>query len=402
MKMANDNRNQNQVATIKQRTAALETTLEQKLDRIYSVLPVKMRDREVANQFIGRALSYFVRKTDVQSFSEQSIVYAILCAAECGLALDGKLAHIVKFGGEATLSIDWKGLVAIAKRNGHIYDAYADTVHDNDEFQIGRVGPNSTLIHQPAHQKRGNVKGAYAILKFHQIDPRGEREWRYEYLTREDLDKVKNAAPSQNGPWKTWFEEMCKKSAIRRALKSYSYDNELSKAMEFSDKGDGYTFDVEAQPVGRAAPTTLNLPSRQGSNMAAAAALTGESMQEPIDIPPPKQERREYDSTPRGTKRTTQQTQQQDPPAEENPDAEPPEETTQEPKVKLSKNGEKWMKWIDSQTESTPLENALEEVKDRTDLTDEDKPVLTAAFKARIKKVNDAPPGTLFETRPHA
>lgn len=381
---------------VAQRTNELKGLLTTRINSIKDVLPAAMRNEAEAQRLVNRAAMYFAAKREVQEYSTISVVQAIIQAAELGLAVDGRLAHIVKFKGEAVLVIDWKGLVAVAKRSGVIYDCYADIVGKNDSIVMGRRGPDSQLDHQPNLDDRGEVRGAYAIVKFNEV-VNGQREWRYEYMTRPELDKVKNSAPSKNGPWSTWPEEMMKKTVIRRMLKAYSDDPALAQALEVSDKGDGYTFDVESNPVqGRVQPTKLSFDSQP-------AALSHTPNE--FSMPTQTQERREYDSTPRSNKRQTQQRQEdrQDPPEQvENPDAEPPEEKHSEPEVKLSKPGEGWSTWIDEATQIVALEEAFGQLADRSDLTRADKLFLTGKINEKIKSLKSGPPGQLFETSPHA
>jgi hypothetical protein len=125
--------------------------------------------------------------------------------------------------------LDYKAVVAVAKRNRTIKDIDADVVCENDRFKHGKYGGQNILEHTfDMGKPRGDVVGAYCRVFL----PDGT--WNYEVMTREQLDAVQRRAPAQNGPWKTDPDEMRKKTVIRRKLKLYQDDPGLMRMLEIT------------------------------------------------------------------------------------------------------------------------------------------------------------------------
>ncbi|GAK01483.1 recombinational DNA repair protein RecT [Geomicrobium sp. JCM 19055] len=107
----------------------------------------------------------------------------------------------------------YKGMIDLARRSGHIKSIYAHTVHANDEFEY-ELGLEPKLVHKPATGDRGNMEYAYAVAHF--VDG----GYQFEVFSHHDIEQVKKRSKAGNfGPWKTDYEEMAKKTVVRRMFK---------------------------------------------------------------------------------------------------------------------------------------------------------------------------------------
>lgn len=237
---------------------ALEDDTE-RIARIEEVLPEGMKGQ--ARRLAKRALMTFARRKELSDCPAPEFIRCVVEAAEVGLAIDGKLCYVVRYKSTWQCQPDYKGLIAVAKRSGQIKDCYADVVRQHDHFEAYRKNGESCLEHHfDLSIERGEVLGAYAIVKL----PDGD--WRYELMSRDELDKIQARAPSKSGPWSTDVNEMRKKTVIRRLLKSYCDDPAFVRASEMDD----HLEDVEhvqapprsraATPVGRPAIDTESVP----------------------------------------------------------------------------------------------------------------------------------------------
>ena len=59
---------------------------------------------------------------------------AMLDCSSLGLEPDGRRCHLIPYGTEVQLIVDWKGLVELAKRSGEVISWKAETVKENDAF----------------------------------------------------------------------------------------------------------------------------------------------------------------------------------------------------------------------------------------------------------------------------
>lgn len=155
----------------------------------------------------------------------ESLVLAILQAASYGLQLDTSDAYIIPYGGEATLSIGWRGMVKLAKRGGELTDIEAEVVYPGERFVASR-GTDPTrhgLIHEISIDRAGELRAVYALITL------ADGSKTFEIMSREDVDAVRAVSKAPNSPaWKNWFGEMGKKAVIRRALKRFSMTAEVA------------------------------------------------------------------------------------------------------------------------------------------------------------------------------
>lgn len=209
------------------RIGGMYKTLSAASHNIEAMLPDFMKGQ--SDRLIRRALITFSKNPDLQGITDVDFRRCVIEAAEVGFAIDGKMCYVVKYKGTYQLQLDYKAVVAVAKRCRTIKDIDADVVCANDQFKHGKFGGQSVLEHTfTLSQPRGEVTGAYCRVFL----PDGT--WNYEVMTREQLDSVQKRAPAQNGPWRTDPDEMRKKTVIRRKLKLYQDDPGLMRMLEIT------------------------------------------------------------------------------------------------------------------------------------------------------------------------
>lgn len=151
--------------------------------------------------------------------SPESLKNAVLNVAAIGISLNPATAHayLVPRDGQICLDISYRGLVKLATDAGAIQWAKSELVYEGDEFTYN--GPCTPPTHgtDPFDKEHTfeNVKGAYCIAKL------ASGDYMIETMSRAEIDKIKNTSKANNGPWKTWPEEMAKKSVTKRASKSW-------------------------------------------------------------------------------------------------------------------------------------------------------------------------------------
>lgn len=103
---------------------------------------------------------------------------------------------------------------SLAHRSGLYVQAHE--VHQNDEFTV-EYGLEPQLVHKPVYSDRGPVVAYYGLWKDK------DSNFGFEVMSREDVESHAQKYSQSYGkgfsPWKTNFDEMAKKTVIKKALK---------------------------------------------------------------------------------------------------------------------------------------------------------------------------------------
>lgn len=171
--------------------------------------------------------------------TKESFLQAIMKSAELGLDCSGTLgrAYLVpyfnsKIGAyEAAFIPGYQGLIELARRSGNIARIESRVVYEKDSFVV-EYGLEQKLIHTPSLiADRGDMKCVYAIAEL--MD--GSRQ--LEVMTIEEVEGIRlRSRAKDNGPWKTDYSEMARKTVIRRLAKYLPLSTELQKAFEADDE----------------------------------------------------------------------------------------------------------------------------------------------------------------------
>ena len=173
---------------------------------------------------------------------------------------------------EAQFQAGYKGLVDLARRSGEIVSISANVVREGDLWEY-EEGYDQKLKHVPNWGKRGEITlvYAYALLKD------GGRQ--STVMSKDEVDRIKAKSKAKFGPWVDFYEEMAKKTVLKRLCKLLPASTELTKALDADNAAEsGVQFvDVdnitEEQIVDSAAPTAEELVDIESKMDAIAGKL---------------------------------------------------------------------------------------------------------------------------------
>ena len=184
------------------------------------VLPTCMTPERLARVAVTQ-----LRKTPkLAQCNQGSFLGALMTCAELGIEPNGRHAHLIPYGQECQLIIDYKGLVELAMRSGKVSRIHADVVCENDRITIR----NGEIDHEinPLHP-RGEVVGAYAMCFFR------DGTAKHEYMSKEEIDAIRSRSKAgKSGPWVTDYNEMAKKTVFRRMSKWLPLSPEVMDSVE--------------------------------------------------------------------------------------------------------------------------------------------------------------------------
>ena len=169
----------------------------------------------------------------------ESFYGAVLQCAALGLEPGSALGHcyLLPFGNgkdkqgrpNAQLIIGYRGMIDLARRSGQIVSLSAYCVHEQDTFNY-KLGLDPDIEHIPASvADRGKVTHVYAVAKL-----KGG-----EVMSRAEIEAVrKTSKAGTSGPWASHWDEMAKKTVIRRLFKYLPVSIEAVRAVEIDEKSD--------------------------------------------------------------------------------------------------------------------------------------------------------------------
>ena len=167
-------------------------------------------------RFARMVLTAITQTPKLAECTPQSFVGAMLTAAQLGLEPNTPLgqAYLIPYGGKCQFQLGYKGLIDLAHRSGEIQSIEARVVHENDVFEY-ELGLEPKLVHKPAAENRGKAIWYYAIYHLK------NGGYAFEVMSREDVEQHarKYSKSFGNGPWQTEFDEMAKKTVLKKLLK---------------------------------------------------------------------------------------------------------------------------------------------------------------------------------------
>ena len=169
---------------------------------------------------------------------------AIINVAAIGITLNpaAKLAYLVPRDGGVHLDISYMGLLHLAQVSGAIQWGQCKLVHASDTYESNGLDKAPTHRYN-AFGDRGPVVGGYCTVKTAQGD----------YLTEEmslaEIKQVEESSKAKNGPWQKWWDEMARKTIVKRASKYWPRCERLDNAIDHlnTDGGEGLADPVEQQ-----------------------------------------------------------------------------------------------------------------------------------------------------------
>ena len=224
------------------------------------------------DRFVRICLSTVQKNPELLDCEPATFIAAVYQCAQLGLETDGVLgqAYLVPFKNKGVKEVQlipgYRGLMKLAYQTGEVSSIRARVVRERDKFGYG-FGLFERLEHEPYRgHDAGELVAVYAVARIKGVD-----DPLFIVLERWEIDKIRERSKaSQNGPWVTDYDEMAKKSAIRRLCKM------LPASVEKDNLGRAVALDERAEA---GVPQQIEIiDAEEAGPMAAAAA---ESAAEP-------------------------------------------------------------------------------------------------------------------------
>ena len=239
----------------KEKITKLKTMLEKRQQAIQEVLPKHLTPERMIKVVIAQA----TRMPKLLDCTPLSIINGVMVASQLGLEPDGTLggAYLIPYRNrktgkyEAQFIIGYRGLIDLARRSGQLSSIEAHVVYENDEFEC-QFGLNPVLNHKRDFSvKKGVMIAVYAVARFRDA----ANCYQYEVMSKEEVDKIRALSKTKEfGPWVDHYDEMARKTVVRRLCKYLPLTVEMQNAFRadndtVTDKTSANTIDLEPEFV---------------------------------------------------------------------------------------------------------------------------------------------------------
>lgn len=173
------------------------------------------------------------RNPDLAKADRRSLFLAAVQAAQDGLLPDGREAALVKYGNMVQYLPMIAGIRKRMRNTGEVASAEAQIVFEKDKFDY-RLGDEPFIEHKPpalSVTDRGKPIGAYAIIRL------VNGEVLREVMNIAQLEKVRSVSKAaKNGPWVGWWDEMARKTVLRRCAKAAPSATDMEAVFDRDDE----------------------------------------------------------------------------------------------------------------------------------------------------------------------
>lgn len=192
------------------------------------------------DRMIRLALTEFTKNKTLQACTPASVYGGIIQASQLGLEIGvmGQ-AYLVPYRNnktgktEAQFIPGYKGLIALARRSGDVTSIETHIVYEHDVFEL-ELGIETKVRHVPnLDGDRGRARLVYGVAHFK------DGGHHFEWMTLAEVERVRaRSKASTSGPWVTDYEQMVRKTLIRRMSNYLPMSIELSNALQIDQMAD--------------------------------------------------------------------------------------------------------------------------------------------------------------------
>lgn len=252
-------------------------------DKIAALVPKHVKPERL----VKVALAAIFRTPGLLECNPLSLLNAFVECSQLGLECGGVLgqAYLVPYNNKvkregesdrwekcAQFILGYRGMIALARRSGEIASIEANVVREGDLFEE-RKGTEAFIKHVP-NRDTAEVKAlrlVYAVAKL------TSGETVVEVMSRAEVDKIRARSKSKdNGPWVSDYDEMARKTVVRRLFKYLPVSIEVQATVNEDDERDALhgTIDVLPQIAGES--RAASLARRIGESRIAPEEIDGE------------------------------------------------------------------------------------------------------------------------------
>lgn len=194
-----------------------------------------------ADKFTRMCRTELKQNVNLQQCDPLSVTGALIQSAELGLVPASTLGQVYliprynrkKGKTQCQMMVGYRGMLELARRSGQVKTIHAFIVYANDTFKI-KYGFSPRIDHIPSTENRGDFKCVYAVATLKS----GEKQ--FEMMTRQEVLQIKDRAKKSEDDlqtiWEDNFDEMARKTVIRRLFKYLPVSLEMNHAIGLDEQ----------------------------------------------------------------------------------------------------------------------------------------------------------------------
>lgn len=239
---------------------SIKELFESRREEIAKLVPKHLS----VDRLLKVAVTSILKTPLLQKCSTTSLLSSVMTLAEVGLEPGGALGHAYlvpynsKDGWVCQPIISYKGYIQLAFRSDMLAGAPdVGVICDNDEFAWTQGFKSEFEVRPNIRNGRGQVLAAFCVTEYRN----GAKT--VVVMTREEIEGIRARSKAKDkGPWVSDWEEMAKKTVVRRASKTWPMTSDLARAQEAEEEADRMDEVVEGSVArrGPAAPALDILP----------------------------------------------------------------------------------------------------------------------------------------------
>lgn len=185
-------------------------------------------------RFTRLMLSALSATPQLMECTPKSFLGAMMTCAQMGMEPNTPLgqAYLIPYKNyktgttECQYQLGYRGLISLAYRSGQIKNIGAQVVYQNDVFEY-ELGLDPKLVHKP--KMDGDRGPAVAYYAFYSTKDGG---FGFAVMSKYDVDEHrKRFSKARNSPWDTNYDEMAKKTVLKKALKYAPLSIDMQREM---------------------------------------------------------------------------------------------------------------------------------------------------------------------------
>lgn len=201
-----------------------------------------------AERFARIALTELRKVPKLAQCEPTSFMGAVMQCAQLGIEPGGALGHAyllpfdvrkkqgnqwVTVRTDCQLILGYRGMIDLARRSGQIVSLSARAVYADDQFNYS-YGLEETLEHMPSKSNTpGELIYVYAVARLK------DGGYQFEVMSRAQVEAIRSQSKAKDsGPWVTHFEEMARKTVVRRLFKYLPVSIEMQTAITLDERAE--------------------------------------------------------------------------------------------------------------------------------------------------------------------